>query len=101
MTLLCFRFPDHVVSVRFCYVCFDFLVFKMLLRCFVFFVNGIALESRNWWGSNLLKKGNPFPHLHLEPMEKLRPKSPQTEEQKWCSPFRPIEPRLEVTQSSS
>ena len=89
---------------------YDFAMFVLIfwfLRCFsvVFFffsfVNGIALESRNWWGSNLLKKGNPFPHLHLEPMEKLRPKSPQTEEQKWCSPFRPIEPRLEVTQSSS
>ena len=74
-----------------------------MLLCLFFFliVNGIALESRNWWGSNLLIKGIPFPHLHLEPMEKLRPKSPQTEEQKWCSPFRPIEPQLEVAQSSS
>ena len=53
------------------YLFLFFGVFKLLLLFFFFFtVNGVALESRNWWGSDILTKGTPFPHLHPEPVEK-------------------------------
>ena len=76
------------------YLFLFFGVFKMLLFFFFFFtVNGVALESRNWWGSDIL--------TCILSQWRSKTEEPTNRGTKWCSPFRPIEPQWEEAQSST